>query len=266
MATRWPDTGTSMRNQVENTALQDCLESRGGQVTGFFISTNKTGDPYVVPWENPKLHNLLWDLRLWQEQHNPITAPIPPNAYVDSKDEEEKLAIQEQFDDLFPLFRLPGNGKYAAPPNYKKRSLAWLYIMVETERRWNERNPSSQISIVKFNAKTGQPDRAIYGMHGLRVAGLTRLFMSGVPIEILSKLVAGHRGLLMTLYYLKFQPAHIHQVLEKAAVATDAYGEQDFIDSLKDWTFEQAKIRAAYLEEDGVAAATEWTTPLRSCS
>src|SRR5690606_9562085 len=112
----------------------------------------------------------------------------------------------------FPLFRLPAGRRgqvHGAPPSQRRRDQAWQELMLETERRWNEMNPDRPIKIVKRQRDTGQPYGALYNLHGLRVTGLTRLFMSGVPIEILSKLVAGHAGLIMTLYYLKFKPADI---------------------------------------------------------
>ena len=39
--------------------------------TGFFVNTNKTGQPYLIPWENEAVHRRLHELRLWQEAHNP---------------------------------------------------------------------------------------------------------------------------------------------------------------------------------------------------
>lgn len=234
-------------------------------VTGFHINTSKTGNPYVVPWEHPKLHRMLWELRLWQEEHHPVTVPVEPEFYGDqtTKVSEERI---ETMPAIFALFRLLGTGRnrgISSPPSHRKREQAWQEIMAETEKRWNERNPADPVTIVKRNAKTKQPYAAAYNVHGLRVAGLTRLFMSGVPLEVLSKLVAGHRGLLMTLYYIKFKPSHVHKMLEEAEVRSDAAAAQGFMSDMRDWTIEQARKRAAFLQDDGVAAAAEMDGALK---
>lgn len=229
-----------------------------GKVTGFYINTNKTGDPYTIPWEHPQLHRILWELRLWQEAHYPISAPLTPEQYVQKAEKlpDERIS---SLPTIFPLFRLPGgrrNHVPGSPPSWRRRDQAWQEIMAETERRWNERNPKRTITIVKRQTKTNQPHSAVYNLHGLRVAGLTRLFMSGVPIEILSKLVAGHAGIVMTLYYLKFKPADIHRILEQASTKSPLEAEQ-FMQDLRGWSLEQAKNRSAALHEDGIVAAVE---------
>lgn len=233
-------------------------------VTGFLINTSKTGNPYVIPWEHSKLHRLFWELRLWQQEHNPISAPVKPDDYVDDKKTSEERV--SSMPDIFPLFRMPATGRNRGlntPPAHRKSDQAWQEIMAETERRWNDRNPSDCIEIVKRQAKTKQPYGACYNVHGLRVAGLTRLFMAGMPIEVLSKLVAGHRGLAMTMYYLKFRPANVHRILEEAVVRADTAAAQGFMADLGDWTLEQARKRAAYLQEDGMSAAVEMDSALR---
>lgn len=227
-------------------------------VTGFFINTNKTGDPYVIPWEHPELHRLLSDLRVWQGQHFPMRSPLTPKQYVgkDEKADEDRLSALPT---IFPLFRLPSgrrNHMHGAPPSWRRRDQAWQEVMLETERRWNQRNPDKQISIVKCQPKTGQPHSALYNLHGLRVAGLTRLFMSGVPLEILSKLVAGHAGLVMTLYYLKFKPADIHRHLEAASKNAGALSDA-FIESFRSWSFDDAKRKAVSLHEGAIQTAVE---------
>jgi hypothetical protein len=230
-------------------------------VTGIFINTNKTGDPYVIPWEHPVVHKKLWELRLWQEEHFPISAPLTPEQYVgsDEKAEEERLAALPS---IFSLWRLPSGRRdhtHGAPPSWRRRDQVWQEIMLETERRWNERNPERQIEIVKRQRKTGQTYRSLYNLHGLRVAGLTRLFMSGVPLEILSKLVAGHAGIVMTLYYLKFKPAHIHQILDDASQNAIALS-QAFIDDFRIWSFDEARRNVVSLHDGAIGAAVEQDT------
>ncbi|MDX8506132.1 VPA1269 family protein [Mesorhizobium captivum] len=228
------------------------------QITGFFINTNKTGEPYVIPWEQPKAQRLLSYLRVWQGEHYPIRTPMSPDQYVrkDEKLDDDSISLLPS---IFPLFRLPAGRRGhvpGAPPSWRRRDQAWQEVMLETERRWNERNPTRQIKIVKRQQKTGQPYGALYNVHGLRVAGLTRLFMSGVPIEILSKVIAGHAGLIMTLYYLKFKPADIHRILEEAREKAPALS-QEFMESFRHWAFDEAKRKAVALDDSAIQAAVE---------
>lgn len=228
-------------------------------ITGFAVNTNKTGDPYVVPWQNEELHRMLHSLRLWQEKHNPISAPIGPALYVDSAEDADAGKLEE-YPDIFPLFRLPADrrsGRQGCPPNARRTNEFWQQLMAELERRWNEENPAEDhIQIVKRQEKTGQPYGAKYNPHGLRVAGLTLMVQTKVPIEVLSKLVAGHKTILMTLYYTSPDPAAVNDALDEAAQARDAEMAAACLRDLRSAAFESAQRRAAYISEDGLRAAT----------
>ena len=239
-----------------NRGFAKMVGEQSQQVTGIFVNTNKTGQPYIVPWEHPKIHKLLWDLRVWQEEHFPVNRPLEPHEYSkgDGIEDEDKLS---RLPSIFVLFRLPGGRRGhvpGAPPSWRRRDQAWQELMLEVEQRWNQRNPLRLIQIVKRQPKTGQAQGALYNLHGLRVAGLTRLLMSGVPLEILSKLVAGHAALVMTIYYLKFRPVDIHNILQEAAKTAPALSEE-FIDGFHHWSLDQAKKHAVSLNPAAVEAA-----------
>lgn len=228
-------------------------------ITGFAVNTNKTGDPYVVPWENAELHRLLYELRLWQERNYPIKGPIGPELYVDGVEEVDGDKL-DGYPHIFPLFRLPAEshgGREGSPPNSSRTGWFWQYLMAELERRLNATlPPDEQVQIVKRQKKTGQPYGAKYVPHGLRVAGLTILVQLGVPIEVVSKLIAGHKTILMTLYYVKYDPATVNNILDEAVQARGAAIAAGFVRELKSAKFEAAQRKAAFIHEDGVRAAT----------
>lgn len=227
-------------------------------ITGFAVNTNKTGKPYVIPWQNEILHPLLYDLRLWQETHNRSVAPVGPELYVDNVEraEEGKLGDYPQ---IFPLFRLPvdtRSGKQGAPPNARRTNEFWQQLMAELERRWNEQHPSdAPIRIVKRQEKTGQAYGAWYNPHGLRVAGLTLMLHAKVPIEIISKLIAGHATILMTLYYMRLDPAAVHAALEDGKSKAESALVAAHLRDLKNLKFEAAQRRSACVSDEGLRTA-----------
>lgn len=228
-------------------------------ITGFSVNTNKTGNPYVVPHQNEKLHRLLYDLRCWQEYNNPCSVPIGPDRYIDGVEDADEGKLDE-YPHIFSLFRLPvdsRSGRHHSPPSNPRTNGFWQALMAEVERRWNESNaPDDHIQIVKRQAQTGQPYGAKYNPHGLRVSGITMMLHQKVPIEIVSKLIAGHKTILMTLYYAKPDPLAVHEALEAAAQSREAAIAATCVRELKSAAFEAAQRRTAYIHEDGLRAAT----------
>ncbi|MDH0869821.1 VPA1269 family protein [Agrobacterium pusense] len=236
--------------------------------TGIFVNTNKTGSPYVLPWQHEHVLKKLWALRQWQQQYNPITEAIGPEEYLDrpaAMPESTKRSMPRihALFRLFPTATRPFGGRIITASEIQH---AWQYLMVEAQRRWNEREPSNQISIVKFQGNTGQPYGCIYNLHGLRVRGLTDLYRARVPLEILSKLVAGHATFMMTLAYVKFDPDKIHQMLDAAAIETAAQHQRELIDGLKSWSFDQARKRTVALEDAAIEQAVLSPSKLEYCN
>lgn len=237
---------------------REARDEYGRSITGFWINTNKTGSPYLIPWQHAELHRMMMDLRIWQQTYNPICRPVRPEEYVDGAETADS-AMLRQYPDIFPLFRLPPDVRFnrpARPPTYNETNNFWLLLMVEVERRYNaEADKAEQISIVRRNAATNQPTSSLYNAHGLRVAGLTLMYERGVPFEILSKLVAGHCSLLMTLYYLRFDPGKIHDLLEEAELQRHAVESARFIRDLKSAAVNDAHAQSVSLFPDSAAIA-----------
>ncbi|MDX0654877.1 hypothetical protein GOD34_29950 [Sinorhizobium medicae] len=228
------------------------------EITGFLVNTNKTGDPYKIPWQNRELHAALYKLRLWQEEYNPLSGPIGPKKYVDGWRELSADAL-DALPDIFPLFRMPPvprSVRLSQPPSPTQIYGGWHKLLEEVQRRWNEQNPNDLIEIIRSREDTGQLTDAVYNLHGLRAKGIMNLYERGIPIEIISKVIAGHATVVMTIYYMLFDPSKIDSLLSQAAVEERAQDQQIFIRDFKNWSGPAARERAVSLVPDALSAAS----------
>lgn len=236
--------------------------------TGFWMNTSKSSDPYAIPWEHSESHKRLFDLRKWQERYNPINEAIYPDQYLDNPD-NYPTATKERFPDIIPLARLfptltrPWPGRI---PTGSEIDKAWQMLMVEVERRWNLENRDDQISIVRYQETTGQPQGSIYNIHGMRVRGLSDLRRGGMPLDLLSKFIAGHASLMMTLYYMDFDPAFINESMSQAAVVAKAKEVDDFISDFKALSYEQALQRSVAIHSEAIAEAVDSPSKIEFCN
>jgi hypothetical protein len=240
------------------------IQTLSGQITGFWINSNKTQDGkylfgehsgYEIPWQHEEALRNLAALRAWQEKYNPVEGPIdhkdlPPKTF----DDDPSHLVKAMLPAHFYLFRDPNNKGprgNEAPASYKDFYQFFHDALAELERRLNDDDPDFPVRIITKRAGDA-PTQAIFTIHGMRSANLTSLYMAGVPIEILSKVVAGHATILMTLKYTKFEPVHVNEILTKARVTALETARNGFPDLLRAASLEQAMEMTARLSEDGV--------------
>lgn len=237
---------------------QEFRDDSGETVTGFRINTNKTGDPYGIPWENVELHIALHNLRLWQEMYNPVSGPIGPESYLD-EDRRSESIMMDELPELFSLFRLTPSARTSAPaepPSRKKCDTFLVHFLAEIEARENSQLPSNlHVTLVDRDPKSGRPLKARYTTHGLRVTGITYLFLRKIPPQIISKLIVGHKSVLMTLYYYLLNPSYVNNLLNDLAGRDDAQQASVWLEDFKSADLETAHRRAVSLDGSGVAAA-----------
>lgn len=209
-------------------------------ITGFFINTNKHSDPFLVAWQNAELHGRLYELRCWQEQWNPLSGPV--QLKYDGDPEE---GANDRLPIVFPLFRMPPEkgGGGIEPLSYHQCNQFWKDAMREVQRRWNERClPEDQDFFVKLN-RNGQVTSSTYTSHGMRVAGITLLLQGGLPIELISKMFAGHATIIQSLYYVKFQAEYLSKKFDGLNLREEAKKRADLFASAKKMTLEEASTR-----------------------
>jgi hypothetical protein len=235
---------------------------------GLYINTNKTADVnkaenakgYVIPWAHETVLYWLSKLRDWQDRYNPIDAPtawcdLTSNHFGRTPPHREVL---EQRGAACFLFRdAAANGIERGMPltdNALKRP--WYLLLARLEQRCLERGETlddyTPIQFVDHDSDTGTH----YPLHALRVSLISYLVLDlQLPIAVVSKLIAGHSRIVMTLYYTKFGHAYMKEVLgaaERGMLEADQANHRRF---LMDATMEQAVGRFASISVDAVRAA-----------
>ena len=253
--------------------LRKFTDPLSGQIyTGFFVNTNKTQDRgrdeedrgYEIPWQHQDAIGVITDLLRWQERYNPISAP---QCWAGLHDQGLIRAgrsgkFARRGDACF-LFRDP-RGTYRNEPLTDSRLRPfWIALLDELERRVADRGETlpdgSPIPFIgKRDARTGNPLRPIYDLHTLRVSLITALATEGgVPIPILSKCIAGHASILMTLYYVKLGASQITETLAEAQKKIGLQEQRNFVRFLRSAEHETLASLVAHNDASGVTALHE---------
>ncbi len=233
---------------------------------GVYINTNKTADiskaenekGYVIPWANDEVLYWLEKLRNWQEHYNPIAAPTPwaeleCKHFGGTPPHPEVLA---QRGSACFLFRDPTDGEGDKPPASDLLDRIWYLLLAKLEQRCADRGETldegTPMRFVDPDSRTGTS----FPLHALRVSLISYFILDlKLPIAVVSKMIAGHATIIMTLYYTKFGKAYMREVLseaEKNELEAEQANHRRF---LQDATFEQVSQRFAYVTEDAVRAA-----------
>ncbi|OMG53168.1 hypothetical protein BJN45_13160 [Azonexus hydrophilus] len=232
---------------------------------GLYINTNKTADinkaenekGYVIPWANDEVLYWLEKLRNWQERYNPITAPTPwaeleRKHFGRTPPHPEVLA---QRGSACFLFRDPTDGEGEKPLDDWSLVPIWYKLLAKLGQRCAERGETldngTPLHFVNHDSDTG----TFFPLHALRVSLISYFILDlKLPIAVVSKMIAGHATIIMTLYYTKFGKAYMREVLseaEKNELEAEQANHRRF---LLDATFEQVTQRFAYVSEDAVQA------------
>ena len=260
------------RKPVRRGVFRRVQDHETGQVrTALYINTNKTADTgkegdargHVIPWEHHELLHWLEKLRNWQEKYNPIAHPTPWKElelkHFGHAHSAEQLA---RMPDTCFLFRNPyaRRGETDKPIPSKSLDRLWSELLCELQRRSEARSETlpdgRALQFVRPRKQAKNGDAVLYPLHSLRVSLLTCLALDGeVPLPILSKLVAGHSRLLMTIYYTKPGVARMTQMLNEASAKLEASAAEGLQRFLAEATYEQLVTGAAYNSLEGVQAA-----------
>lgn len=215
----------------------------GAEITGFFVNTNKTADThageanhgYEIPWENHDAIRIVDDLAAWQARYNPVEAPL---GWSDVADPDVRLSGTQRQGATYFLMRSPRPSKNnptdpRQPIDKKALERLWVALLAELEERLalrGEKRPDGgRIRFVRSGKNKGGLV-PLFDLHTLRVSLLTALATEGeVPLHILSKVVAGHASLVMTLYYVKTNPADLTRCLVEASERVDASEQSNFL-------------------------------------
>lgn len=200
---------------------------------GAYINTNKTAyykeekRGYNIPYISPELASMLNQMRQWNKRFLPPLATLV-TYYEEARSPAQAIsaANRDSLPKIAPLFRDPRRLNKNNPPSATRVASLWLRVLRETEER-SKREHNIEIQLTERNESGNLVWK--YDLHTLRVSGISAMIESGVPLEVVSQFVAGHKTLVMTLWYYKNSPGMLREVIAKAH--EKALSEGDFVGS-----------------------------------
>lgn len=222
-------------------------------MTGFFINTNKTADinkeeeekGYEIPWQYEEVQYWLSKLRNWQQKYNPVTEPTPwVDLTVNHLGHAKDIKILKQMGWATFLFRNPSSpNEEHLPIRSKGLDPLWHKTLAELEGKLKSDGASGEEKSIRFikNKHT-----TLYPLHSLRVSLITAYALEGgVPMPILSKAIAGHARLVMTLYYTKAGISYVTDKMNQAEKNILENDKESFSRFLRDAKYEQLETDIA---------------------
>ncbi|UTZ31513.1 integrase [Vibrio campbellii] len=256
--------------------------------TGLYVNTNKTADQnkdelergYIIPWQNEEVLYWLEKLRNWQEKYNPITKPNDCTTLLKKhtgvKKSDKQLESMGEIAFLFRDASAKGEDKHK-PINYTATDSFWYQLLLALENQLAEQgntldNGERLKLVVDYSEGTikGAKVSTLFPLHSLRVSLITAYTMDArLPLPVISKLLAGHTRLLMTIYYNKITPSVMAEKMDEAHGELDAKSKQSVRNFLKDASMEQIQCKMVYHSDDSIQAALVNRNPIgweeRSC-
>lgn len=235
----------------------------------MYINTNKTADRsvgysdvsgYTIYWHHEAAIDIYSRQLEFLKKHHTVEAPASmkslesPQAILGSKPTKAILKI---IPDRFYLFRcnLNVNKNYKDfPPTKNLIIKMWNQLMLEIERCLQ--NEGADFSIIdkikndKFIRNIGGKNSYISYLtpHCTRVTGITRLEEHGVPVSIISKIVAGHANVRTTFRYIKHERSYINDRITEAQAKINEKLELTLTNNLKSSDIDNAN-KIAYIPD-----------------
>ncbi|WP_318432416.1 gamma-mobile-trio integrase GmtZ [Photobacterium leiognathi] len=253
----------------------------GLESTGLYISTNKTADQnkdefergYEIPWQNEDVLYWLEKLRNWQEKYNPISKPTDWTTLEKkhTNAQKSKAALSAMGHSCF-LFRDASAKKQddrSKPVQDTIIASFWYKLLHQLEQHLlasgDTLSDGTALRLVhdygedysKNKTKTGFP------LHSLRVSLITCYIMdANLPLPVVSKLLAGHSRMIMTVYYNKITPAVMKEKMTEADKRCEDKSKESVRAFLKDAEMRQIQCKMAYNDGQSVEAALVNRTPM----
>lgn len=230
--------------------------------TGLYVSTNKTADQnkdelqrgYTIPWQHEELLYWLEKLRNWQEKYNPIDRLVKgtdlKRAHFGHTKSKQQL---KEIGEFAFLFR---DRNSALPIGYTFPDSPWYRLLSKLEEDvFQAGQTMANGDRLRFVKDYGEDYEGLeaakmateYPLHSLRVSLITCYTMdTDLPLPVISKLLAGHTRLLMTIYYNKITPSVMAEKMNEADSALVERGEASLKNFLQDAEMRQIQLRAAF--------------------
>ena len=248
--------------------------------TGLYINSNKTADRnkseqdkgYVIPWENREVLYWCQKLRNWQEKFNPICKPT--NCCTLLTKHTGDLKSDQQLSDMGSLCFLfrdaAAKGEDRIKPLVKNKTELLWYLLLKTledevaqSDMLNNDQPLKLVYDYPDDRNVSKKTATFFPLHSLRVSLITAYVLDGkVPLPVISKLLAGHSRLLMTLYYIRINPSTMSQKMKEAHQNLEASEEQSLYEFLQNASLSQIQEKVVYHDSNSFKAALETRNPV----
>jgi hypothetical protein len=248
---------------------------------GFYINTNKTADQnkselergYIIPWRNEEVLYWLEKLRNWQEKYNLIAKPTDCTGLHIKHTRKKKSQTQlESMGEIAFLFReasAKGDDR-SKPIGYAAMDSFWYQLLLALENQLAEQghaldNGERLKLVVDYPDDTPVNSRVstLFPLHSLRVSLITAYTMdTQLPLPVISKLLAGHSRILMTIYYNKITPSVMAEKMSEAEGQLESKSQQSVRNFLKDASMAQIQCKMVYHKEDSIQAALVNRNPI----
>jgi Putative integrase len=252
-------------HQLSKGVFRRYIDNATGLIsTGLYINTNKTADQnkdelkcgYEIPWQNEDVLYWLEKLRNWQEKYNPISQPTNCTTLLTKHTKSKRsVAYLASMGHICFLMR---NASATSVEDRKKpiqdsklrnlwyKLLAQLESNLKTSGETLSDGTALRLAHDYGDDYKGEKKKTEFPPHSLRVSLITCYAMDAkVPLPIISKLLAGHSRLLMTVYYTKLTPAVMKEKMEDADKQLEDKSKQSVRTFLKDASMRQIRCKVA---------------------
>lgn len=246
----------------------------GQYSTGLYVNTNKTADQnkselergYIIPWQNEEVLYWLEKLRNWQEKYSPIERPTDCTTLLAKHTLKKKSQTQlESMGEIAFLFRdasAKGSDR-SKPIRFAAMDTFWYQLLLTLENQLSEQgntldNGERLKLVVDYLEGTPESTKVAtnHPLHSLRVSLITAYTMdTQLPLPVISKLLAGHSRILMTIYYNKITPSVMAEKMSEAEGELEGKAKQSVRNFLKDASLAQIQCKMVYHKEDSIQAA-----------
>ncbi|MDP2588240.1 VPA1269 family protein [Vibrio splendidus] len=282
-----PERGLLKRDQslVVDTDERDANGDLVVRRAYMYINTNKTSDRsvafsdvsgYTIPWHHDEVINIYERQYEFILKYHPLEKPTShknlerPQVIFGGK---PTTSVLEAIPDRFYLFRCNLNKDIEhtnLPPSKKLIIRMWNHLMLEIESRL--KSEGADFSVVdkdkldKFIRHIGGGTSYISYLtpHCTRVTGITRLEEHGVPIHIISKMIAGHANVRTTYRYTKHDQSYVESQISEAQAKISSKMEISLTEELKSSTVEEARSLAyipdIYIQSWGAVKSRCWNS------
>lgn len=241
--------------------------------TGLYINTNKTSDQnkeefsrgYEIPWQNE--HVLFWleKLRNWQEKYNPILSPTDCTTLKVKHTHQLKSKVYlESMGMICFLFRNAASSDLQErdkPIGSSAIASSWYKLLEKLEydlkQSGDTLSDGTPLKLVhrhdekSYDVKIATKTKTEFPLHSLRVSLITSYIVDAkVPLPVVSKLLAGHSRILMTIYYTKITPQMMREKMNEAEELLEQNSYQSLKTFLKETELNQVKNNLAYCDEE----------------